>query len=339
MSTALNLQDLTYAGEAASYMLLRPVAEASTVKEGLISIQETKKQFHFPRLEVSNFLQKDSPTPTNGGTILVDGNTITLNTFQIYLEFDPQQFSQHWFANELQTQILDRSLPQTMENFLMRHLMAKNNLKIDNLIWRGREEYDPTSPSYVTPASKGDTGTDESAADLYYFNGLIKQALDDANTIQIGTPVALTTANVLEKLQLVYDKVPKGVLYKFGAYGMKFLVSFRTMQLIEYAYNVSATTAPYKNGNFYDPATRAYLGYTIVPVAGFPDNTIVASLASPDYSATNTFLVVNSTDDTSTVKMSPKLNYSDIWFLRAKMKMNCGWGFTDQLVLYTTLVA
>lgn len=339
MSQALQLNDTTYAGEAASWMLLRPVATADTVEKGCIHIAETKKQYHYPRLEISNWLQKDSPTPQSAGTIQVDGNVINLNTFQIYLEFDPQQFSQHWYANELQNQILDRSLPATVESYLMKHLFEKNNLKIDSMIWRSRLNYDPTNSSYYTPTSKG---ADINDSDMFYFDGLLTQALADASTIKISgaQPLQATSATasgyVITALQTVYNNVPIGLLNKYGAYGLKFLVSYRTMQLIEQAYNLVTT---FKNPDFSQTTPQFFLGYQIVPIAGFPDNTIIACLASPDPSRTNTFLAVNSTDDSAQVKLAPTLAFSDIWGLRAKMKMNVGWGFTDQLVLYTTITA
>lgn len=333
MSQALNITDTSYAGEAASSMLLRPVATADTVAKGCINIQETKKEFHFPRLEVSNFLQKDSPTPTSKGSALVDGNRIYLETFQIYLEFDPQQFSQHWYANELNNQIIDRSLPQTVETALMFQLMAQNNLKIDSMIWRADKNYDPTSPTYVTPASRG---ADSNDSDLYYFNGLIKQALLDPTTITVPGAFTITATNSVTALTNTYNLIPKGLLNKFGAYGTKFLVSYRTMQLIEQNYNL---VTPYKNGQFSEAGSRQFLGYEIVAIAGFPDNTIYACMASPNYNATNTFLVVNSKDDTSNVKIAPVQNFSDIWGLRAKMKMNVGLGFGDQGVLFTNITA
>lgn len=333
MSQALQLNDTTYAGEAASWMLLRPVATADTVEKGCIHIAETKKQFHYPRLEITNWLQRDSPTPASSGTITVDGNVITLNTFQIYLEFDPQQFSQHWYANELQNQIIDRSLPATVETYLMKHLFEKNNQKVDGMIWRSRMAYDPTAVGNYTPASKG---ADVNDGDMYYFDGLLTQALSDANTIQVASPYTLTATNSVAALQLVYNQVPIGLLNKFGAYGLKFLVSYRTMQLIEQNYNITTT---FKNPDFSQTTPQFFLGYSIVPISGFPDNTIIACLASPDHSRTNTFLAVNSTDDQSQVKLAPTLAFSDIWGLRAKMKMNVGWGFTDQLVVFTTITA
>jgi len=339
MAQALQLNDTTYAGEAASWMLLRPVATADTVEKGCIHIAETRKQYHYPRLEITNWLQKDSPTPVSSGTITVDGNVITLNTFQIYLEFDPQQFSQHWYANELQNQIIDRSLPATVETYLMKHLFEKNNQKVDGMIWRSRLAYDPTNPGYYTPTSKG---ADANDSDMYYFDGLLTQALNDVNTISVPGAVALQATNptasgyVITALQSVYNLVPIGLLNKFGAYGLKFLCSYRTMQLIEQAYNITTT---FKNPDFSQATPQFFLNYQIVPISGFPDNTIIACLASPDQSRTNTFLAVNSTDDQSQVKLAPTLAFSDIWGLRAKMKMNVGWGFTDQLVVYTTITA
>ena len=73
MPEALVIEDTTYAGEAASFLLTRPVVEMDTYQKGCISlIDGIKKQHTIDRLEVSNFIQDPAATPTSQGSIVID---------------------------------------------------------------------------------------------------------------------------------------------------------------------------------------------------------------------------------------------------------------------------
>lgn len=333
MAEALQINDLDYAGEASSYMLLRPVAKADTFEKGAIAIQETKKEYHYPRLEITKWIQRDSPTPVSSGNIVIDAVKTYLGTFQIYMEFNPQEFSIHWYSGQLQKEILDRTLPETVQSYLIRHLFDRNNLAVDTMVWQSRLANDPLSSSYVNPASVGYTNTD--VADYFYFDGLITQAVNDANTITVSTSASdFTAANILATLEKAYLAVPIGLLFKYGPMGLKFLMSLRTRQILEEAYNVTTT---FKGENYYRPGVQLYKGYDMVSIAGFPDQTLIVCIANPDVSSSNTQLTVNSTGDQQQVKVAQLQNNSDLFFVKAKMKMATTWSFTDQLVLLTTI--
>ncbi len=336
MADSIQLIDQDYAGEASQYMLLRPVASADTFVKGLIAIQETKKEYHYPRLEISKWIQRDSPTPTSQGTITIDAAKVSLGRFQIYMEFNPQDFAMHWYSGQLQKEILDRSLPSTAQSYLLRHLFDKNNLAVDTMVWQSRLINDPTSAGYVNPTSAGYTNTD--VPDYFYFDGLITQLVNDPNTIKLSgyTASAFTAANIMSTMEDAYLQVPIGQLFKYGATGLKFVMGLRTRQVLEEAYNV---TTVYKNENFYRPGVQLYKGYDMVSVAGFPDNTLILTIANPDVSSSNTQLSVNSVLDQGEVKVQQLQNNSDLWFVKAKMAMAPTWSFTDQAVLVTTITA
>lgn len=334
MADSIQLIDQDYAGEASQYILLRPVAKADTFEKGAIAIQETKKEYHYPRLEITNWIQRDSPTPTSQGSIVIDAAKVFLGRFQIYMEFNPQDFAMHWYSGQLQKEIIDRTLPPTVQSYLVRHLFDKNNLAVDTMIWQSRLANDPTSSSYVNPASVGYTNTD--VPNYFYFDGLITQLVNDPNTINLSgyTASAFTSANILNTLEAAYLAVPIGQLFKYGAMGVKFIMSLRTRQVLEEAYNI---TTQFKNENFYRPGVQLYKGYDMVSIAGFPDNTLIVTIANPDVSSSNTQLAVNSTADQGEVKLQQLQNNSDLYFVKAKMAMAPTWSFTDQAVLITTI--
>lgn len=334
---AINLTDTSYSGEAAQFLILRPVETADTFEKGCISVHECKKEFHIPRLEIIDFIQADSATPTTGGTIDIDGVDLVTKTWQVYVEFNPQVMSESWFAKELQDNLLDRKLPSTVESYLMRQLFNRHNLYFDQLIWRGDTTFAASSPSHTTAESHGyasiDGGIDQNS--LFPFDGLIKQALNDPSTI-IVSGTTITSSNAITSLTSVYNAVPKGLLNRTGATGLKFLVNKATLRLIHENYNITTT---FKNGDYSQGEPTKFLNYELVAIAGVPDNTIIAMLASPDPQMTNAYCAVNQIDEETVVKMAPKLAYSDIWFIRGKVRAAAALGFADQMVLFTTITA
>lgn len=343
MAEALNITDTSWSGPAASYMITRAVVAADTITKGCIYVEDgIRKKKTIPRIEVSNFIQKRTATPTSQGSVDVDGRVLSPQDLMLYYEFNPRDYEQHFYAEQLQPKLLGRELPVTAENFMMMQTMKRLNEFFENAIWRSRVEYDPTGAN-VDPTSKGDT---ISAASYFYFDGLIKKALDAATdplypTIVISSPATLVAGtagageeNIGAAFLRCYQAVPKALLFKYGEGGLKFHVSYKTQQVYE---EWLTTTAVFKNNDFTQAGINRYKGYEIKPLAGMPDNTIWVCISKPDIDS-NTWLGINSTEDNQ-LQLMRLQNNSELFFVKGLFKMDTQIGFADQLVLYTTLTA
>jgi hypothetical protein len=343
MPEALNIQDTSWSGGAASYMITRAVVGADTIEKGCIYVEDgIRKKKTIPRIEVSSFMQKRTATPTSQGSVDVDGRVLTPQDLMLYYEFNPRDYEQHFYAEQLQPKLLGRELPVTAENFMMMQTMKRLNEFFENAIWRSRTQYDPTGAN-VNPTTKGDSA---SAASYFYFDGLIKKALDGASdpvypTLVVPTPQTLVAGtagagqeNIGDAFLRCYQLVPKALLYKYGAAGLKFHVSYKTQQVYE---EWLTTTALYKNNDFTEKGINRYKGYEILPLAGMPDNTIVVAISKPDIDS-NLWLGINSTEDNQ-LQLMRLQNNSELFFVKGLFKMDTQIGFADQLVLYTTLIA
>lgn len=331
-----NLQDTSFHGHAAGYFLLRPVASADTFKNKLAVVEKTNKQFVIPRLEIDNFIQAYSPDPTDHSTMTVDAVTIQLATWNIYTQFNPLDFKEHWFAGEMQEELVNAPLPQTAQTFLIQHMLDRHNLFVDQLFWRGDTRFNINNPNYRTATSVGLSSVDgrTNQQDLNQFDGVIKQLLSASDTIQVSGAVPLTATNSVAALQSVYNSIPTALIQQYGDEGLKFVFSRNTLRLIEQNYNITTT---FKNYNYDSPINNLFLQYEMVPVSGCPDNTIVAMYMSDNPQRSNLFFAVNSEKDMANLvmdKVSPK---SDEWFIKGIIKANVGVGWTDQAVIYTTL--
>ena len=126
--------------------------------------------------------------------------------------------------------------------------------------------------------------------------------------------------------------VPKAILANVNRYKrLKFLVSVNTEQLfLQYLRN-----QVYKNQPTTDAQILRFFGYDVVALAGMPDNTIILAEALMDTSS-NLYLGMNSAEDNN-LQLQRLQNNSELFFLKGLMKYGVQYGFSTQIVMYTTL--
>jgi hypothetical protein len=334
MPEALSIQDTSWSGPAASYMITRAVVGADTVEKGCIYVEDgIHKSKTIPRIEVSKFMQKRTATPVSKGTVKVDGAVLTPLDLMLYYEFNPRDYEAHFYAEQLEPKLLGRELPVTAENFMMMQTMKRLNEFFENATWRSRIQYDPSGLA-VNPSTKGDLGAD--AADYFYFDGLISKAINQPGTVLVPSPVALTggiSGNIVASFNAAYNLVPKALLYRYGKGGIKLMVSYPDQQ----KYESYLTESTYKNNDTTNKGINQWKGYDVVPLAGLPENTFFFCIAKPDVDS-NLWIGLNSTEDNK-LEMSRLQANSELFFVKGLFKMDTQIGFTDQLVVYTTLTA
>lgn len=338
MPEALVINDTTYAGEAAAYFITRPVIGMDTVQKGCAHVQDgIKKKYTIPRIEVANIIQKRQATPTSSGSITVDGKVLEPQDLMLYMEFNPRDYEQHWFAVQLEPKLLDRDLPPTAEEFTLLQTMKRLNEFFEKATWRSRIAFDPTGDN-LDPTTVGQAAGD---AIYFYFDGLITKLLSDANTIDVSSAAVLVAGtagmgeeNILTAMDRCYKLVPEAILYKYGSMGMKFHVSYKTQQIYEEA----LTTQTFKNNDTTEKGINRYKGYDVVPLAGMPDNTIVVAVSRPDVDS-NLWIGVNSTSDENSLQLARLQANSELFFIKGLFKMDTQIGFPDFVVLYTTITA
>lgn len=334
---AIVLNDTTYAGGVASYMMTRAVTGMDTVQKGCVFVKDgIKKKYTIPRIEVSDFMQKRKATPVSKGTVTIDGKVLDPQDAMLYVEFNPRDFEAHWYAEQLSPTLLARELPQTVEAFMMLQMMLRLNEFWESHIWRGRTQYDPEG-SAVDPTTKGAEAGD---AIFFYFNGLIKKLLDDGTTVAVSSPATLVSGtagggeeNVIAAFRRSLKLVPKALKYKYGSKGLRILVSYNTQDVYEDALADSA----FKNQDTTEKGINRFKGYDVVPLAGMPDNTIVITVAVPDI-ASNLWVGMNSQSDNE-LQMARTTAASELFFIKGLFKVDTQTGFPDQVVLYTKQTA
>lgn len=348
MPEALDIQDTSWSGPAASYMITRAVVQADTIQKGCIYVEDgIRKKKTIPRIEVSDFMQKRKATPTSKGSVTVDGAVLEPKDAMLYYEFNPRDYESHFYAELYnQDKLLDRQLPLVAESFMVMQTMKRLNEFWETAIWRSRIQYDPEGDA-VLPSAKGDASSGVPLYDstgvpaAFYFDGLLKKAIDASGTLLVSSPATLVAGtagggeeNVQAALERCLNSVPNALLFRYGAGGLKFMVNYKTKKLYD---EFLTTTTTFKNNDTTEQSISRYKGYDVVPLAGLSDNTIVVCIAKPDTDS-NLWLGMNSTEDNQ-LQLQRLQNNSELFFVKGLFKIDPQIGFADQLVVYTKLTA
>jgi len=128
--------------------------------------------------------------------------------------------------------------------------------------------------------------------------------------------------------------VPQAILFRYGNKGLKFHVSYLTQQ----TYEQDLLLGTFKNQDTTEKGINRYKGYDVVPLAGMPDNTIVACISEPGMES-NLWVGCNSDQDETGLMLAKKQANSELFFIKGLFKMDTQIGFPDFVVLYTNITA
>jgi hypothetical protein len=296
-------------------------------------------QYSFPNLNANTRLQAFQSTPISVGTTTLSNRDIHLGKFQGYEEFEPSIFENHWHVTQLADKLLSRALPVTFQNYLTTYYTQKMFVPIEQMIHVGSTTYDktPTTGS-ARPTifnSNGSVATAGGANEqLVYFDGIIKQALNASTpALQVASPSAITSANVIAKMEAAKNLMPIALLASADRYNrLKFVMSVLDAQ----KYEDALTNTTYKNNDTTEKGLNKYKGYTIEVVAGLPENTFYFCEATTDLQS-NLQLAVTDMDNLS-FEINRLQNNSTYYFYKAIMKMGVGIAKPKEFAIHTTMV-
>lgn len=310
MADGLVINDTTYSGEAASAFILRAITGNDTIKNGNAYIKDgIKKKFTIPRWDsnYASLIQDRKATPTSQGSMTVTGQAINPQDYMIYVEFNPRDFEDHWFAIQLNPTLIDRTLPQSAESVVVQGVMARHAKFMNQIIWSG----DTTRTDY-----------------LKYFNGWVTKAIASSNTLKVaGT--TLTAGNIQAEMLKCYNKIPAALRYDPA---MKFFVSYDTFDL--FAQSQIAQT--YKGIDTTQEAVPYFKGRKVERIADFPADTILVAKGLPTTDS-NLWVGMNSIDDEG-LKLAHLQPNSEYWFVKMLMKLDVNFGFDEEVVIYSTSI-
>lgn len=318
--TGITLTDQTYAGEVAGNLIVRAMTSNAMVQGGHIYLKDgIKKQFTIPRWDITfeDFVQDVKATPTPGPeTETVDGQQLITSEYMIYHEFNPRDYEDHWYSQQLGGSVLvDTTLPQNVETTIVTEVLKRNGWFVNKLIWNG----DKTSTTKMK-----------------YINGLKKKANLSSKTIKVTSPLTLSAGNVQAQFQRGYDLIP--VALKYASYAendgtvnskLKIFCSPYTFDLFCQA-QIAQTN---KGVDFTQVGINKFRGIKVVPIPDFPNDYYQIAVGAPDMSS-NIWMGMNSTDDESTIQLKQLQANSELWFIKGLAKIDVQYGWNEEVVSY-----
>lgn len=308
MADGFVISDTTYAGEVAQQFIVKAITGADTINGGHVYVKDgIKKKFTIPRWDAdySTLIQDRAATPTSQGSMDVDGVVIEPQDYMIYMEFNPRDFEDHWYATQLNETLIDRALPVSAESVVVQGVMARHAKYFNKLMWIG----------------------DTSLTSIYkYFDGFVKLAKAQSTTA--GTNVSGTTldaSNIQAQLLLCYNKIPVELRYDPS---MKFFCSYATYDL----YAASQVAQTYKGIDVTQEGAATFKGRKLVKIADFPDDTVVVAKGTAGMDS-NLWVGMNSMSDEGLLLSRLQAN-SEMFFVKMLMKADVAIGWGSEVVYY-----
>lgn len=190
----------SYAGQWAGKYVSAALLSAPTIEGGAVTVMpNVKYKAVIQRIESNDILKDASCDFTPTSTVDLTERVLEVKDLQVNLTFCKSQFHSTWQSIEMGYSSFD-TLPKSFSDYLIAYAAEKVAAANEVSIWRG------------------------SSATSGQFDGLFTTALADPNlpVAQNISGVAITAANVISQMQLVYDAIPAAL---FGKPDLKIYVA------------------------------------------------------------------------------------------------------------------
>jgi hypothetical protein len=318
----LTITDQTYAGTVeASYMITKATFSMDTVKKGVVYVKDgIKKKHTIPKLTLDNLLQTPADEPVSNGTFEVTSVTLEPKQAMAYVRLNPNDFAEHFYAEQLSRTLLARELPVTAENVMMQLFLNKCFQAVERGMWVG-------STSYTT----GLTGSGANSQ-IKYFDGFIKKALVAGTYLAVGSPSAITSANIIAKLDAAIALLPTAILSDAMRFDkVKFILSPLDWQKFEQASLAFTNKGRDLNGL----TIPNYRGFDIVVVAGLPENTFCLTKAFAGLES-NLWIGSNAMEDLN-IELAKWRSDSPLYFMKALFEFDTQIAEMTEFIMHTSL--
>ncbi len=304
---ALNFTDVNLTGDYAAPYLVKALTGFETAQTGNIFIKDkSKKVENMKRITVDSLIQDYAAEPVSAGNINTTKRQMTMENWNLYFEFNPREY-ESVLDGDYNYDLLDPSLPQNETSVFISEVLKFHDNYVETATWQS--------------VSAGTAPYDK-------IDGIIQRLITDSDgdVIQVGTHAVLTSANILAKMLATRDKIPAALELNPKT---KFYVSRATWKL----YSDAQKAQPNKGVDITKRGELFYDGYEVFPLVGVPNDTIIVAQGSADRGS-NFQMNINTKADFAEVKVMPKNNYSDLWFLKMSLAAAVNYGWGSEIVFY-----
>lgn len=313
-----NISGGTYAGEAAADYIAAALLSARTLDNQLVTIKPNVKYKEvIQKVDVSGIVNDASCDFSQSGTVTITEQILEPKELQVNLSLCKQEFVDSWEALQLGYSAFDE-IPRNFNDFLVSYVGGKVAEKTEQDIWSGNGSLNGEFGGFEPILSA-------SAATL------LTTAVQPARTDGDGAIISgsVTSANVLTKLQGVFDTIPSAV---YGKEDLVIYVGSKVARAYQSALGGNATLSnnSYNNQLNVGEKPSNFQGIEIVLCPGMSDDTIVAAQKS------NLFFGTGLLSDHNEVRVLDMANLDGSQNYRVIMRYTAGVqiGIAQDIVYY-----
>ena len=317
-TTQPEINNGTYAGEAASGYIAAALLSARTLDNQLVTIKPNVKfKEVIQKVDVGSLVQDASCDFIATASASIDERILTPKELQVNLELCKSEFVESWNALQLGYSAFDE-IPRDFNDFLVSYVGGKVAEKTEQDIWSG-----------VT-ATNGEFGGFEAAFAASITAG---GATDVLPALASGSGAVISgsvsSGNVLSVLSDVYDTIPSAV---YGKEDLVIYVGSKIARAYQSALSGNSTLSnnSYNNQLNVGEKPSNFQGVEIVMCPGMSDDKIVAAQKS------NLFFGTGLLSDHNEVRVLDMANLDGSQNYRVIMRYTAGtqFGVGNDIVFY-----
>jgi hypothetical protein len=267
-------------------------------------IPNVKSKIKLAKLDLGNILQDADCTFSATGEGALSQKSFEVEPIKINLSYCKRTFETNYLSELMRPGSNNNEvMPATIENYLLAQVAKQTSNDLEKITW------------------SGDTGS--ATYPLMRADGLVKKFLADGTVIDVATPVALTSANIVAQIGRTYDAIPATII---SADDLVIYLGTAAWKLYKQAL-ASASTETNFMQNY---AELFYLGVPVLEAPGLAVNRMVSARKS------NLVLLTDLVSDFEEVQVLPQGNVTGEPTVRmvGEFKFGVDYIYGSEVVLY-----
>ena len=287
----------SYVGKLALPYVTAAVKSPDTIAKGYVrTIDGLNKAARITNLGISDPVVAAACGFSSENDTSLTEQVLTLTDMKVNEEICRGTVFPTWIGENMDR---NGNLPQNFSDFLLASVAAKAGAHIENMIWKGSSPFGIGFQS--DDGSLDDTGVEASAMKDFH---------------EVDLDGAITTSDILDDLEAVYNKVVSSVQGILSKPGFGFYMNQKTYAL--YAQKLAAATTYQQLGAAGDFTGLTYMGFPIYVCPGMFNDTIVATYPE------NLVVGTNLATDWTEVNLIPTYQYDGSDNIRIVMNFAMG---------------
>ena len=325
-----SIPNSTYAGEFAGQYIAAALLSAKTLDNKYVEIHPNVKfKEVIQKLDVSGIVQNASCDFVTSGSVTLSERILEPKELQVNLSLCKQEFVDSWNALQLGFSAFD-TIPASFNDYLISYVGGKVAEATEQNIWAGVSGSNGQFAGFQSLLSASvASGTTIVSGAITVSTGVIP-AFSGSATVVGGQPISgsITSANVLEKLNLIVNSIPDAV---YGKEDLLLYVGTGVAKAYQTALGGGSVGANgYNNQLTVGEKPYNFNGIDIVMCPGMSANKVVAAQKS------NLFFGTGLLSDYNEVKVLDMSNIDGSQNYRVIMRFTSGvqFGIATDIVYY-----